>query len=69
MAVKRLFQPLLIEVVANEAHRTTQDEHAVKAAVGDQLIRLRDKCITKKCIAGTVTNEYVHVRCFSTDVL
>jgi len=41
MAVERLLQPLLVEEVADEAHRSTQHEHAIEAAVGDQLIRLK----------------------------
>lgn len=42
MAVQRLLQSLLVEVMADEAHGSPQNKHAVQAAVRDQLIRLRN---------------------------
>lgn len=55
MAVKRLLQSLLVQEVADEAHRSPQHEHSVEAAVCDEFIRLQNE------------RKIVHARCSCLD--
>ena len=40
MAVERLFEPLLVQIVADETNRAAEDEEAVQAPVRDEIISL-----------------------------
>ena len=41
MAVERLFEPLLVQIVADETNRAAEDEEAVQTPVRDEIISLR----------------------------